>query len=374
MNMSNDWYSLRHPEQIDSPALMVYPDRIRHNIHEMIRMAGDPARLVPHIKTHKMSAVVKMQLEAGIDHFKCATIAEAEMLGRTGARDVLIAYQLHEPKAKRLLQLVKQFPATHFSSLVDNTGSAQLLNDLFADQFTKATVYIDVDNGMHRTGISVNRDIAALYHQINTLPHVFCRGLHVYDGHLHLADFEERKRICLADFAPVQEIIQTITRNEGAKPEVIAGGSPSFPIHAQNPAVLCSPGTSLLWDQGYATQLSEQAFLPAAVLLTRIISMPGKNRVTTDLGHKSVAAENTIDKRISFLNIDNYRVISQSEEHLVLEVSEQEREKLAVGAELYGIPYHICPTVALYDEVQVVRDKDVTEQWAVEARRKRINV
>lgn len=368
------WYKLNQPEQIDSPALLVYPDRIQKNINEMIRMAGSPDRLMPHIKTHKMSAVVKMQQEAGIHRFKCATIAEAEMLARTGAKEVLIAYQLHEPKARRLLQLVEQYPETHFASLVDQVESAQQLNDLFKNGNSTATVYIDVDNGMHRTGISVDEDIPSLYRQIASLPHVHCKGLHVYDGHIRDADFDKRKEQCMAAFARVNEIVQAITESGMAQPEVIAGGSPTFPIHALNPDVICSPGTSVLWDKGYATQLSEQHFLPAAVLLTRVISIPGSGRVTTDLGHKSVAAENTIDKRVFFLNLEDYKAVSQSEEHLVVEVSEADANKLKVGDVLYGIPYHVCPTVALYDEVQVVENGEVTGRWAVEARKKRIEI
>lgn len=84
--MRNDWYLLHHPEKINSPSLLVYPDRIGKNISEMIRMAGSPARLVPHVKTYKMKEVVEMQMEQGIHSFKCATIAEAEMLGDVGVK------------------------------------------------------------------------------------------------------------------------------------------------------------------------------------------------------------------------------------------------------------------------------------------------
>lgn len=372
--MNSSWYSLKAPEKIDSPALLVYPERIRHNIREMIAMAGSPDTLVPHVKTHKMSTVVKMQLGAGIRRFKCATIAEAEMLAMTGAPNVVVAYQLNESKANRLLDLVKNYTDTAFGSLVDNLGSAEMLNDLFAKNHLTASVYIDLDNGMHRSGISVDQDVVGLYKALSGLPHLKLRGLHTYDGHIRAHDFEERKKECEAAFLPVKKIADNIVHAGLPAPEIIAGGSPTFPIHAKNPEVLCSPGTSLLWDEGYATQLSEQPFLPAAVLFTRIISKPAPGRITTDLGHKSVAAENAIDKRVFFMNLENYQVISQSEEHLVVTVTSTDWDKLKVGDILYGIPYHVCPTVALYDEVQVVEDGEVTGMWQVEARKKRISV
>jgi len=89
-----DWYELNNPEEIDSPALLIYKERIESNIQTMIQIAGDANRLVPHIKTHKMAEIVRMQLAAGISKFKCATIAEAEMLAEAGAKNVLLRRNL----------------------------------------------------------------------------------------------------------------------------------------------------------------------------------------------------------------------------------------------------------------------------------------
>ena len=80
MNKINDnLYTFEGQQDIVSPQLVYYPAIIRENIRKMIDIAGGAARLWPHIKTHKMAEVVQMQIEAGIDRFKCATIAEAEM-------------------------------------------------------------------------------------------------------------------------------------------------------------------------------------------------------------------------------------------------------------------------------------------------------
>lgn len=372
--MVSSWFILQHPELTDSPALLIYPDRIKENIREMIRIAGSTKKLVPHVKTNKMPEVVKLQQEAGIQRFKCATIAEAEMLGMAGVKEAVLAYQLNEPKARRFLQLIKKYPKTSFASLVDNEGSLQMLNNLFAKEDLTASVFIDIDDGMHRTGFPIHNDVVSFYKKISNLSHIHCRGLHVYDGHIHEPDFERRKVLTKTAFLPVENIIAAVEESGLPKPEIIAGGSPTFTVHALNPYVFCSPGTCLLWDIGYEKMLTEQHFLHAAVLLTRIISKPFPGRITTDLGHKSVAAENPIDKRISFLNLEGYTVVSQSEEHLVIEVDEQEWHKRKVGDTLYGIPFHICPTVALYDEVQAVENGRVNEQWEVTGRKKKINI
>lgn len=369
-----DWYTLATPDLTDSPTLLVYPQRVRENIQEMVNIAGNAQRLVPHVKTHKMPEVVKLQMEAGIHRFKCATIAEAEMLAMTGAKDILLAYQLNVSKAHRYLQLIKQFPEILFASLIDNMHSAQMLNKVLIDEGLDANVYIDIDDGMHRTGFPAEGDIVSFYQQVNTLLHIHCRGLHVYDGHFHNKDFSQRKELAATALQPVMKAVDEIAATGLPVPEVIAGGSPTFSVHALDPGLLCSPGTCLLWDWGYANKLTEQHFQFAAVLLTRIISKPMQGRITTDLGHKSVAAENPIDKRIFFLNLNNYKAVSQSEEHLVLEVGDEEWKSLKPGDVLYGIPYHICPTVALYDEAQVVEDGKATKQWQISGRKKKINI
>ncbi len=372
--LQNEWYTLTNPGLTDSPALLIYPDRIHENIREMVKVACDANRLVPHIKTHKMPEIIKMQMKAGIHRFKCATIAEAEMLATTGVDEIILAYQLNTSKAVRYLQLIKQYPHIRFASLVDNLQSAQLLNDFFAKDGLTASVYIDIDDGMHRTGFPAGGDIVGFYQQVNALPKMQCLGFHVYDGHFHDKAFPERKELAEAAIQPVMNAVAEIQSTGLSMPKVIAGGSPTFAVHALNPKVYCSPGTCLLWDWGYSKKLTEQHFLHAAVLMTRIISKPTEGRITTDLGHKSVAAENPIERRVFFLNLDNYKVVSQSEEHLVAEVSDEDWQRLKVGDVLYGVPYHVCPTVALYDEAQVVEDGIVTQQWQVAARKKKITV
>jgi D-serine deaminase-like pyridoxal phosphate-dependent protein len=358
------WFSIDHPERIDTPALLVYKDRIAWNIDTMMGMAKEPGRLVPHVKTHKMREVVEMQLEKGIRRFKCATIAEAEMLALAGAEGVLIAYQVNGPKLERYLALKKQYPGISWSSLVDNIESARAL-----DERGIFNIYIDIDNGMHRTGIAPEK-VLKLARAIHGLKNLKLLGLHVYDGHIRDADFEVRKKNVEQAMTPVRALAESLTK-EGPL-EIIAGGTPTFSVHVLHEDLLYSPGTCVLGDYGYGTQLKEQPFLPAAVLMTRVISRPEPGRITTDLGHKSVAAENPIDKRIFFLNLDDYKVVSQSEEHLVVQVPEG-REP-AVGTVLYGIPYHVCPSVALHDEARVIEHGKEVAVWPVIARKRRINI
>ncbi len=398
------WYELLDPERIDTPALLVFRERIAYNIEQMLHIAGGPARLVPHVKTHKMQEVVELQLDRGIRRFKCATIAEAEMIGmgvmhfgmgreKTVAMAasmepilasviaaemdagplvrVLVAYQLNLPKVDRFIKLIKAYPEVEWSSLVDNVECVNLLQAHAQKAGLTAKVYIDIDCGMHRTGIVPDKAEQLALH-IKGLSNVHLTGLHAYDGHIRDSDFDVRKAKVEAGMTPVRHLANRLMGQGFSDLALIAGGTPSFTVHALNPDLFCSPGTCVLWDEGYGRQLPEQPFLPAAVLMTRVISHPGPGLFTTDLGHKSVSAENPIDKRIFFQNLKDHQVISQSEEHLVVQVSPGTEPP--VGTILYGVPYHICPSVALYDEAQVIEGGHVTGVWPVVARRRRINL
>src|SRR4051794_14194906 len=116
--VSKPWYVVENVEEIESPSLVVYPDRVQENIQRMVALAGNPSKLRPHAKTHKLAQVAARQLAAGINKFKAATIAEAEMLGRVGAAEVLLAYQPVGPNATRILELAHSFPRTTFACLL----------------------------------------------------------------------------------------------------------------------------------------------------------------------------------------------------------------------------------------------------------------
>ncbi|MCC6289601.1 MAG: D-TA family PLP-dependent enzyme [Chitinophagaceae bacterium] len=367
---SAEWYLVSNIDSIDTPALLVYEGRVKENIRLLQDMVTDNARLRPHVKTNKMAEVCKLLLDAGISKFKCATIAEAEMLAMLNAKDVLLAYQPVGPKISRLINLIKAYPATHFSCLTDNEQSVRFLNDAAAANHIVLPVFIDLNIGMNRTGIKP-ADANALADYILSLPHLTLAGLHAYDGHIRDSDIEIRKQNTDKAFAGVEALYQYLKNKTGKDFAIVAGGTPTFPVHAARKNVECSPGTFIFTDWGYKQGLPDEAFEYAALVATRVISVIDQQTICTDLGHKSVAAENPLP-RVHFLNAPEVQPIGQSEEHLVLKVADASKYK--VGDVLYGVPVHICPTVALYEKAFVVHNGTVEKEWKVIARNRYINM
>jgi D-serine deaminase-like pyridoxal phosphate-dependent protein len=359
-------------DQIDSPSLVVYPSLVRENIAEMIKMAGSVTRLRPHIKTHKTAEGIQLMQEQGIYKFKCATIAEAELLAINRSKDVLLAHQPVGVKIDRLIKLITTYPVTVFSTIVDDIEQAKAINLKLSNTAIHLNIYIDINVGMNRTGIAPNEAAIELYEYLHSATHLSFAGLHVYDGQHRQADPLQRELACDKAFEQVYQFIEKLEQKGFERPLIIAGGSPSFSIHAKKIDRECSPGTNIFWDHGYATICPEQHFTPALHIVTRVISKPSHNRVCLDLGHKAVASENEITKRVYFPSNIDLKPVGQSEEHLVMETEHADQYK--VGDILIGIPYHICPTVALHETLIAIENDQVIGEWQVAARKRKINI
>lgn len=352
---------------IDSPSLIILKDKVESNLTEMINIAGGTARLMPHIKTNKMEAVLKLMIEKGISRFKAATIAEAELAAMAGAKFVLISHQLIGPKIDRLKTLIERYPGTSFASLVDCYEGVNVL----AEKLDWGLVYVDINNGMNRTGHEINEQLKVLTEHIFLKKNLKLAGLHIYDGHITDADFSMRKIRVEEGMGKLNDFISWL-KIRLSEIELVCGGSPAFTAHVTTENRTLSPGTSIFWDWGYGDKYKEQHFNPAAFVLTRVISKPAYGIVTVDMGHKAISAENSIDFRVRFPDNPDLKLKSQSEEHGVLETTEWEKYK--VGDILVGIPYHVCPTVNLYDHANVFFKNEFLGQWEILGRKRKITI
>ena len=362
------WYRVENINEINSPAILIYPERVEHNIRKMIEIAGKPERLRPHVKTHKMPEIIKLQMKYGITKFKSATIPETEMVAGCGTADILLAMQPVGPNLERFFRLRKEFANSSFSCIADNIADIGNISEMAVKTGMETRVWLDINVGMNRTGAPPGKESVGLFKKIMASPMLVAGGLHVYDGHIHEADLELRTKKCSDAFAPVAEMIKELEK-QGINVKIVAGGTPTFPIHAGHNEPELSPGTMLLWDYGYGQAFSDLEFLHAAVLLTRVVSKPAPGLLCIDLGHKAVASEMP-QPRVKLLDLTDYQITGHSEEHMVIRTPEADKYK--TGDVLYGIPWHICPTIDRHDKATVIRNNRAEGEWNIEARRRKI--
>src|SRR5262249_42617115 len=160
--------------------------------------------------------------------------------------------------------------------------------------------------GQHRTGIAPGAAAVELYELIDRLPGLKPAGLHVYDGHNHQETYAERETAVKYLLEPVLALRETLKKKGLPVPRTGGGRARTVPAWARMdlPGLECSPGTCFLNDHGYGTRFADMSeFVPAALLLTRVISRPMPNRITLDLGYKAVASDPPAGKRCVLLNV-----------------------------------------------------------------------
>lgn len=371
----NPAYTIQDTSSIYTPALIFYKDLIRQNIQRCLDIAGSADRLRPHCKTHKTREIARLLLDVGVTKQKCATLAEAEMLAECGVPDVLLAYNLVGPNTRRLAQLLQKYPHCRFGTLVDHPDGARALSAAMQAAGQTVGVLIDMDVGQHRTGIAPGADAVQLYTMLAELPGLTPRGIHVYDGHNHQSNLAERESAVRRQLEAVLAFRAEVEKKGLPAPLFVAGGTPTFPIFARLDiaGLECSPGTCILHDHGYGSRfLDMTGFVPAAVLLSRVISKPTPVRLTLDLGYKAIASDPPAGKRLILLNVPEYEAVLQNEEHLVIETDTA--DQFPIGAEIYAVPTHICPTCALHQQAYVVEQGRLVETWPIVGRDRLLTV
>ena len=281
MNPSRSVYEVRNAGDLLTPALLVYPDLVDANILTTLKMmGGDANRWRPHIKTAKIASVIGQMIGHGVRCFKCATTLELLTACDAGADDVLLAFPVTGANARRAAELVRLFQATYISVLVESREQLELWVG------TEAGIFIDVNPGMNRTGISQERsaDILELARKAGAA----FRGLHYYDGHAEGA-------AAAAGYDRLLEIVGALSSAGCAPGEVITSGTPATQTALAHAGLSAgpfqhrvSPGTVVYNDMSSLKQLPGLGYQAAVMVLATVISHPAPGIFTCDAGHKSV--------------------------------------------------------------------------------------
>ncbi len=361
--------------QLNSPAYVIFRDRLLNNLDSMLTVARSPERLRPHCKTHKMADIIRLWVQRGVVKHKAATIAESEMCAAAGATDVLLAYNPVGPNIQRLVTLAQTFPGCQFKCTCDHEVPLKALSAAAAAAGVTIGVMLDVNIGMDRTGITPETPAAPhLYHSIRSLPGLVQAGFQVYDGHQRQENRADRSTAVAAQWPRVLALKAAVESLGSAVPALACGGTPTFPCYAAmtDPGIETCPGTSVLSDSGYGLHFPDLPFAPAAALVTRVVSRPAPDRLTVDLGNKAVAADPPKGHRAFFPELPDAIQDIHSEEHMVLVTPLAQR--YTPGDVLLAMPVHVCPTSALYDKVAIIDNGRVTEWWNVTSRNRKITI
>lgn len=338
-----------------TPFLLVDLGAVRANVqHVLGALGGDPARWRPHLKTTKLAGVYRELLRAGLTDFKCATTREAAVMldvardeGR--AIDLLVAYPHAGPALARLGTLAEIASPSRLSVLIESAGDAARVPGTLG-------LFIDVDCGMHRTGVPAT----AVERVADTARAAGARwrGLHAYEGHVVSGAFAARCEQVADAHADVELLMQELSARRLPVETLVTSGTPSCLPAARwagwsrtGGVHQVSPGTVVFSDVRTRDVCAEFDLRPAALVHARVVSAPTEDRLTCDAGSKALATD-AGDPCAEALDHPELQALCPSEEHLPLHV---EGETAVTRGDLVRLlPRHVCPTVNLADEVVLV--------------------
>lgn len=347
-------YKIKNIDKIRTPRLLIFRDRVQNNLScmkkylEEISPNSGYKHLFPHVKTNKSSAIINMMMDAGINSFKC-TLNEVEMLANCGVKNIFISYPLLKNDAVYISELTKKFPETNFQIQIGSLEHYKILHEISDEKDINWSYYLDIDVGMHRTGIAPEK-VFDLFQQIEKNKYFNFLGLHGYDGHNHFADQKEREQVAIKSMAVLQNIYKEFDSHQINIKNVIVAGSITYRLDlkilkqsiSERTHLFVSPGTWIYWDSKDNNILSDE-FEFAALILAQVIESH-ENRITLNLGHKRWAVD---QGEVQIFSEPNLKVTSFSEEHTVLETKGD--KKYNIGDYILIVPRHVCSTVNLYD-------------------------
>ncbi|KAJ5766084.1 uncharacterized protein N7511_003700 [Penicillium nucicola] len=355
-------------DSLDTPSMIADLDLMEENIKKLMdKLLPTGLNIRPHLKTTKSAILARKLVKAGAKGGCVAKVSEAEVIAAAGFDDLLITCEIVGPaKVRRLVELFRKYPKIRI--VVDSEIGASAINDALETSgiAEPITTLIDLDVGLHRTGVSPGEPALALARHVGGLKHLKLIGVQGYEGHLqHLHDKEDRKAQCLESMQILTSTADSL-RKAGFKIEVVTtGGTGTAEFCATVPGVTeLQPGSFIFMDTDYRNAVGT-FYSNSLTILSTVVSKQGPRAVTIDSGLKSL----TTDSGLAECKDPRYVYGVLGDEHGSL-MWEDGTPDLSVGDRVEMIPSHIDPTVNLHDFYYAYRRGIIEEIWPVDSRGK----
>jgi D-serine deaminase-like pyridoxal phosphate-dependent protein len=340
---------------LETPVPVVDIDRLEANLARL-QAYLDEHKIAnrPHVKTHKIPAIAKMQLDAGAIGITCQKVSEAEVMADAGFDDIFIPYNIiGESKLKRLMSLAARI---NISVTADSAYTARGLSGAAQETGLTLPVLVECDMGLHRCGVQSPHQAAELVRLIRSLPSLHFGGLMTFPTNDQLDDFVRETRSLLKD--------------DGLNIErVTAGGTPSmWKAHTHPELTEYRAGIYVYGDRLSLRSGAVTLDTCALKIFSTVVSRPTSDRGILDAGSKTLSSDlHDLDGYGYICEYPEAKINALSEEHGHVDFSACAR-KPEIGECVSIIPNHCCTVTSLFDEIIGARENRVEETWQVAAR------
>jgi D-serine deaminase-like pyridoxal phosphate-dependent protein len=356
-----------YKDDLDTPALLLDLDRLENNIDRMAKFTKEcDVDLRPHAKTHKIPDLAKMQISAGSKGVCLQKLSEAEVFASAGIRDIFITNEIvAAQKHERLAELAGKI---HVGVAADDPDVVLSMGRAVREAGSELDVYVDVDCGMGRTGVSAE-DAAGIAEVISREKNLVFKGIMSYEGHVGSGKSrEERVKLAEESMRVVARAKKGIEK-KGMNVDVVSvGSSVSTWVVARDPVVTeVQPGMYVFNDTGLVDKEVANVDDCALTVLATVMSKPAIDRAVVDAGSKAFQWDQGKFPRA--FDAEGVEMVKFSEEHGWLRLAVGGKQ-LTVGDRLQFIPVHCCTCVNQHDEMIGLRKSKVERIWPILARGK----
>ena len=353
---------------LNTPALIIDVEALERNIAAMATFAKAAGlTLRPHAKTHKCAAIARLQTAAGAVGVCCAKLGEAEALSEAGVENILITSPVvGRAGIDRLVALAARSPG--LMATVDHPDVVYAL----AATGAALTLLVDIDPGIHRTGVANPEAALLLAQHIAREPNLTFAGVQFYCGsQQHIEDFAARREAIVERTAYLSGIIDKLTAAGLAPTFVTGGGTGTHAIDAELGVFNeLQVGSYIFMDRQYhdcdLTGDGAARFETSLVVDARVISANQPYMVTVDAGFKAFATEAGSPPVVSGA-AEGSAYHFMGDEHGAL-VPPRGVAPPKLGEVVTFAAPHCDPTVNLYEAFHAVRGDTLVDIWPIEAR------
>jgi D-serine deaminase-like pyridoxal phosphate-dependent protein len=360
---------------LNTPVLVIDKPALERNIARMAAFAAAKGlKLRPHAKTHKSVDIARLQLAAGAVGLCCAKIGEAEALAEGGVTAGLLITSpvVSAPAIARLIAL--NAVTTDLMAVVDHPANVAALGEAASAAGKPLKVVIDLDPGIHRTGVASPDAAVALLQAIRARPGLTYAGLQCYCGmQQHIESFADRKANLEDRGAYIRSVIQALTA-AGGPPAIVSGsGTGSHRIDAELGIFTeLQVGSYVFMDGQYlvcdiAGDGADASPYEASLLIdARVVSANTPGMATVDAGFKAMSTDAEPPTVLGGAPAGS-RYFFMGDEHGAILPPPGEAPPALGERVILGAP-HCDPTVNLYDTYHVVEGDTLVALWPVSGR------
>jgi D-serine deaminase-like pyridoxal phosphate-dependent protein len=364
--------------ELRTPCALVDLDRLEANARLMSEKAQQlGVRLRPHVKTHKCLEAARLQTDGHFGGITVSTLAEARGFADGGFNDITYAVLVDPSRLDECEDLHRRLD--RFNLLVDHPKTLAEVERLATRSFTRISVFLKVDCGLHRAGVDPDSDEALrMATDLDASPLVDFRGVLTHAGHSYRCRTPgEVRAVAVAERDAVVGFAERIRTAGVAVPEVSVGSTPTATAAVDLDGVTeIRPGNYAFFDAFQAAIGSCALSDVALSVLVRVVgAYPSRNELVINGGALALSKDpgpNHVDPDCGFgvvTSADDQRpiaglkLVSLTQEHGVVRSEAPLDEAWQPGTMLRILPNHSCLAAACHDRYQVVRGDQVVDEW-----------